>query len=49
MIESELKADPVYKANEKVESKANKKDKAKGAAGLISADRDLNSLKKSME
>ena len=46
MIESELKADPQYKTNDKVESKADKKAKAKGAAGLISADRDLNSLEK---
>ena len=46
MIESELKADPQYKTNNKVESKADKKAKAKGAAGLISADRDLNSLEK---
>ena len=46
MIESELKADPQYKANDKVESKADKKAKAKGAAGLISADRDLNNFEK---
>ena len=30
MIESELKADPQYKTNDKVESKADKKAKAKG-------------------
>ena len=46
MIESELKADPQYKTNDKVESKADKKAKAKGAAGLISAHRNLNSLEK---
>ena len=46
MIESELKADPQYKTNDKVESKADKKAKAKGAAGLISAERDLSNLRK---
>ena len=46
MIESELKADPQYKTNDKVESKADKKAKAKGAAGLISAERDLSNLEK---
>ena len=46
MIESELKADPQYKTTDKVQSKADKKAKAKGATGLISADRDLNSLEK---
>ena len=47
MIESELKVDPQYKTNDKVESKTdNKKAKAKGAADLISADGDLNSLEK---
>ena len=46
IIESELKVDPQCKTNDKVESKADKKAKAKGATGLISADRDLNSLEK---
>ena len=46
MVESELKADPQYKTNDKVVSKADKKAKTKGATGLISADRDLNNLEK---
>ena len=49
MIESELKADPQYKTNDTVESKADKKTKAKGAAGLISGDRDLNNLEKAWD
>ena len=46
MIESELKADPQYKTTDKVEPKADKKAKAKGAAGPVSTDKDLNSLEK---
>ena len=46
MIESELKADLQYKTSDKVEPKADKKAKAKGAASLINAEKDLNSLEK---
>ena len=46
MIESELKADPQYKTNDKVETRANKKAKAKGASGLISTERNLSNLEK---
>ena len=46
MIESELKADPQYKTSDKVELKADKKVKAKGAANSISSEQDLNSLEK---
>ena len=46
MIESELKADPQYKTNDKVESMADEKAKAKGATGLIGAERDLDNLEK---
>ena len=35
MLENELKADPQYKANDKVEPKAGKKAKAKGASSLV--------------
>ena len=46
MIESELKADPQYKSTDKVDSKSDKKAKAKGAASLIDTDGDLSNLKK---
>ena len=46
MIESELKADPQFKLADKVELKADKKAKAKGAASLFSADKDLTHLEK---
>ena len=46
MIESELKADPQFKSVDKAESKADRKAKAKGAASLFSADKDLNHLEK---
>ena len=46
MIESELKADPQFKSADKVELKADSKAKAKGAASLFSADKDLNHLEK---
>ena len=46
MIESELKADPQYKTNDKVDPKADKKAKAKGAASLICTDEDVTSLEK---
>ena len=46
MIESELKADPQYKTSDKVDPKADKKAKAKGAASSISSEKDLNSLEK---
>ena len=46
MIESELKADPQFKSADKVEPKADRKAKAKGAASLFSADKDLNHLEK---
>ena len=42
MIENELKADPQYKANDKVEPKADKKAKAKGASSLVNSNRDLD-------
>ena len=45
MIENEFKADLQNKANDKVEPKADKKVKAKGASSLISSDKDLNHLK----
>ena len=46
MIESVLKADSQYKVNDKVESKADNKAKAKGASSLVNSDRDLDSLEK---
>ena len=46
MIGSEFKVDPQYKTSDKVEPKADKKAKAKGAAILINAEKDLNSLEK---
>ena len=46
MIESKLKADPQYKTTDKVEPKADKKAKAKGAAGLVNIEKDMNSLEK---
>ena len=46
IIESELKADPQLKSADKVESKADRKAKAKGAASLFSADKDLSHLEK---
>ena len=46
MIESELKADPQFKSADKVEPKADRKAKAKGAASLFSADKDLSHLEK---
>ena len=46
MIESELKADPQYKSTDKVDSKSDKKAKAKGAASLIDTDGDLSNLRK---
>ena len=46
MIENELKTDPQYKANDKVEPKADKTIKTKGASSLISSDKDLNHLEK---
>ena len=46
MIESELKADPQFKSTDKVEPKADKKAKVKGAASLIGSDKDLNNLEK---
>ena len=46
MIESELKTDPQYKSTDKVDSKSDKKAKAKGAASLIDTDGDLSNLKK---
>ena len=47
MIESELKADPQYKSTDKVDSKSDKKIKAKGAAAsLIDTDEDLSNLRK---
>ena len=46
LIENELKADSQYKANDKVEPKADKKAKAKRASSLVSSDKDLNSLEK---
>ena len=46
MIESESKADPQSKLAEKVKPKAEQKAKAKGAANLINADKDLNQLEK---
>ena len=46
MIESELKTDPQYKSTDKVDSKSDKKAKAKGAANLIDTDKDLSNLKK---
>ena len=45
MIESELKADPQYKSTDKVDSKSDKKAKAKGTASLIDTDGDLSNLK----
>ena len=44
MIESELRSDPQYKTDDKVDSKSDKKVKAKGAASVI--DVDLSNLKK---
>ena len=35
MIEGELKVDPQYKSTDKVDSKSDKKAKAKGTASLI--------------
>ena len=46
MIESELKADSQFKSAEKAEPKVDKKAKAKGAASLFSADKDLTHLEK---
>ena len=46
MIESELKANPQFKSADKVEPKADRKDKAKGAASLFSVDKDLDHLEK---
>ena len=46
MIESELKADPQYKASDKVVLKADKNAKAKGVASSISSEKYLNSLEK---
>ena len=46
LIESELKADPQYKTSDKVELKAEKEAKAEGAASLVGAENDLNSLEK---
>ena len=46
MIESELKADPQFKSADEVEPKADRKAKAKGAASLFSADKDLNHFEK---
>ena len=47
MIENELKADPQYKSTDKVDSKSDKKIKAKGAAAsLIDTDEDLSNLRK---
>ena len=46
MIESELKADPQFKSADKVEPKADRKAKAKGAASLFGADKDLSHLEK---
>ena len=46
MIESELKADPQFKLADKVEPKTDRKAKAKGAASLFSADKELNHLEK---
>ena len=46
MIESELETDPQYKSTDKVDSKSDKKAKAKGAASLIDTDKDLSNLKK---
>ena len=46
MIESEFKADPQFKSADKVEPKADRKAKAKGAASLFSADKDLHYLEK---
>ena len=44
MIECELKADPQFKSTDKTKPKTDRKDKAKGATGLFSADSDLNHL-----
>ena len=46
MIESELKTHPQYKSTDKVDSKSDKKAKAKGAASFIDTDKDLSNLKK---
>ena len=46
MIESELKVDPQYKISDKVVSKTDKRTKAKGAASLISSEKEFSSLKK---
>ena len=46
MIESELKADPQYKSTDKVDSKSDKKAKAKEEASLINTDGDLSNLRK---
>ena len=46
MIKHELRADPQFKSADKVEPKADKKAKAKGAASLFSADKDLSHLEK---
>ena len=46
MIESELKTDPQYKYTDKVDSKSDKKPKAKGTASLTDTDKDLSNLKK---
>ena len=41
-----MKADPQYKASNKVEPNADKKAKAKGASSLVCSDKELNSLEK---
>ena len=46
MTESELKADPQFKLADMAEPKADKKAKAKRAASLFSADKDLTHLEK---
>ena len=46
MIDRELKVDPQYKTTDNVEPKADKKAKAKGAAGLVNTRKDLNDLEK---
>ena len=46
IIESELRADPQYKASDKVDSKSDKKAKAKGAAGSVTTDSHISNLEK---
>ena len=46
MIESELQADPQFKLDDKFEPKTDRKAKAKKAASLLSADKDLHYLEK---